>query len=175
MDSRRPRVRRAVIMGTTEHPPMAVSYTPDGYATVTPYLIVDDGGAALQYYESAFGAVLLQRVDMPGGKLGHAEFSIGDSRVMMADEFPEIGALSPKTVGGTPVSLMVYVEDCDAVFSQAVAAGATPLRAPEDQFYGDRSGTLKDPFGHKWTVSTHVEDVSEEELAKRLSQMQEAG
>jgi len=150
---------------------MAVHHIPKGYAPLTPYLIVDDGAAALEYYKNVFGAIELMRMAMSGGKLGHAEFTIDGCRVMMADEFPDVGALSPKTVGGTPVSLSLYVEDCDEVFERAISAGGTPIRPPEDQFYGDRAGVLKDPFGHQWTVATHVEDVSEEEMERRLAAM----
>ncbi|MDE0105978.1 MAG: VOC family protein [Bryobacterales bacterium] len=150
---------------------MAVHHIPKGYAPLTPYLIVDDGAAALEYYKNVFGAIELMRMAMSGGKLGHAEFTIDGCRVMMADEFPDVGAVSPKTVGGTPVSLSLYVEDCDEVFERAISAGATPIRPPEDQFYGDRAGVLKDPFGHQWTVATHVEDVSEEEMERRLAAM----
>ena len=146
---------------------MAVNPIPDGYSSVTPYLIVDDGLAALEFYKKAFGAVERLRMDWGGGKIGHAEFTIGDSVVMMASEFPELGALSPKTVGGTTVSILIYTENVDDMFARAIAEGATEIRPVSNQFYGDRSGTLDDPFGHRWTVSTHVEDVSEEELARR--------
>lgn len=146
---------------------MAVKPIPDGYSSVTPYLIVDDGVKALEFYRIAFGAVERLRIDWGGGKIGHAEFTIGNSVVMLASEFPDQGALSPKTVGGTPVSLMVYTESVDETFARAVAEGATEIRPVANQFYGDRTGVLEDPFGHRWTVSTHVEDVSEEELARR--------
>lgn len=145
---------------------MAVKPIPDGYTSVTPYLIVDDGAAALEFYKKAFGAVERFRIDW-GDKLGHAEFTIGNAVVMMASEFPELGAVSPKTVGGTPVSLAVYTEDVDEMFARAVAEGATVVRPLENQFYGDRSGTLEDPFGHRWSISTHVEDVDPEEMARR--------
>lgn len=153
---------------------MAVHHIPKGYAPLTPYLIVDDGAAALEYYKKVFGAIELMRMPMSEGKLGHAEFTIDGCRVMMADEFPDLGAVSPKTVGGTPVSLSLYVQNCDEVFARAIEAGGTPIRPPEDQFYGDRAGVLKDPFGHQWTVATHVEDVSAEEMERRLAAMDAA-
>jgi PhnB protein len=143
---------------------------PDNYPRVTPYLHVDGAAEAISFYEKVFGAK--QRGDamtMPGGKIGHAEFEIGDSVIMIADEAPDFGALSPKSVGGTPVMIMVYVEDVDAVFQAAVDAGAKSLRDPEDQFYGDRMGQLEDPFGHKWSIGTHVEDVPPQEMAQRAA------
>jgi len=144
-----------------------VKPVPEGYHTVTPYLIVNAGAKALDFYARAFGAIERLRIDA-GGKIGHAEITIGDSCIMLADEHPEIGALGPTTVGGSPVSLHLYVEDVDAAVARAVAAGATLVRPVADQFYGDRSGTLKDPFGHQWTLSTHVEDVSEAEAQRRM-------
>ena len=146
---------------------MAVKFKPDGYSTVTPYLVVKDGQAALDYYAKAFGAVEVVRLDMPDGRIGHAEVTIGDSRIMLASEFPEANALSPDSIGGTAVSMMIYVEDADEMFARALAAGAQELQPVQDQFYGDRSGTMLDPFGHKWTISTHVEDVSPEEMQRR--------
>jgi PhnB protein len=153
---------------------MSVKPVPDGYHTITPYLIVDGGAAALGFYAKAFGAKELMRMDAPGGKLAHAEIQIGDSRLMLADEHPDMGAVGPKTVGGVCSGLCLYVEDCDAMFNQAVAAGATVERPLADQFYGDRSGTIVDPFGHKWTISTHKEDVSPEEMNKRMAAMGES-
>lgn len=147
---------------------MAVPYRPDGYHTATPYLIVKGGAAALDFYAAAFGAVELMRMPGPAGKVAHAEFKIGDSPVMVADEHPEMGFVGPETLGGSPVGLCLYVEDVDAAFERAVAAGATVMRPLADQFYGDRSGTLKDPFGHVWTLSTHKEDVSPEEMQRRM-------
>jgi len=147
---------------------------PDGYHSVTPYLIVKGGAEAIDYYKKAFGAVELFRMDH-GGKIGHAEIKIGDSPIMLADEYPEMKYLSPKTLGGTPVSIMIYVEDVDTVYNQAIAAGGTEVKALQDQFYGDRSGTLTDPFGHVWTVATHKEDVTEEEMAKRMKAHTAAG
>jgi len=143
---------------------------PDGYPRVTPYLIVDGGAAAIEFYGSVLGATERMRMPAPGDKVGHAELQIGDATIMLADEFPDMGALSPKTVGGTPVTLHVYVEDADAVFDRAVNAGAKALRAVEDRFYGDRSGEFEDPFGHRWSVATHVEDVPPDELAKRAAE-----
>src|SRR6516225_678522 len=143
---------------------MAVRPIPDGYHTVTPYLIVHDAAGALDFYKKAFGATELMRFPMPGGKIGHAEIRIGDSLVMLADEHPEMGALGPRSLGGSAVGLAVYVEDVDARFQQAVNAGGKVERPVTDQFYGDRSGTLEDPFGHKWTLATHKEDVTLEEM-----------
>ena len=146
---------------------MAVKPIPEGYHTVTPYLIVHDAAKALDFYKKALGARELFRMAMPNGRVGHAEIQVGDSRVMLADEFPEMGAKSAKAYGGTPVGLCLYVEDVDARFRQAVAAGATVERPVQDQFYGDRSGTLVDPFGHKWTIATHKEDLTPEEIGRR--------
>jgi PhnB protein len=149
---------------------MAVKPIPEGYHTATPYLIVSEGMRALEFYKEAFGAEELMRLPGPGGKLMHGEIRIGDSPIMLADEFPEIGARSPKSYGGSPVSLMLYVEDVDAMFARAIAAGAVEVRPVQNQFYGDRSGTLTDPFGHQWTLSTHVEDVSPEEMERRMAE-----
>ena len=145
-----------------------VKPVPDGYSTVTPYLIVDGAAAAIDFYRRAFGAEELVRMPMPGGRVGHAEIQIGDSRVMLADEFPEMDARGPKSRGGTAVTILLYVNDCDVVFNRAVAAGAKVRKAMQDQFYGDRSGTLEDPFGHVWTIATHKEDVSPEEMQRRF-------
>jgi PhnB protein len=141
---------------------------PDEYPRVTPYLIVDGAGAAIDFYRSVFGATERGRMPAPGDKIGHAELEIGDSLVMLADESPEMGAAGPRSVGGTPVTLLVYVEDVDSVFDRAVQAGAKPLAAVEDKFYGDRSGQFEDPFGHRWSVATHVEDVPPDEMSKRM-------
>ena len=146
---------------------MAVKTIPDGYHSVTPYLIITGAAEAIDYYKKAFGATELLRMPAPDGKIGHAEIKIGDSPIMLADEFPEMGYKSPQTLGGSPVSLMIYVEDVDTVFNRAVAAGATVKEAVSDKFYGDRIGTLTDPFGHVWHVSTHKEDVSVEEMERR--------
>jgi PhnB protein len=141
---------------------------PDGYHSVTPYLIIKGASAAIDYYKKAFGATELFRMDHEG-KVGHAELKIGDSPIMLADENPQMGYVGPQTLGGTPVSLMIYVENVDTTYKQALAAGGTELKAVQDWFYGDRSGTLKDPFGHVWTVSTHQEDVTPEEMDKRMA------
>ena len=140
-----------------------------GYHTATPYLIASDAAGAIDFYKKAFGATELMRIPAPGGKIGHAEIQIGDSRIMLADEAPQCNALSPKTVGGTPVSLMLYVPDVDAMFNQAISLGAKVLMPVDDKFYGDRSGSLTDPFGHQWTIATHVEDVPPAELEKRAA------
>ncbi|HEV2493993.1 MAG TPA: VOC family protein [Terriglobia bacterium] len=142
---------------------------PEGYHTATPYLIVKGAADAIEFYKKAFGATELLRMGEPGGRIGHAEIKIGDSTIMLADEFPEMGALSPQSIGGSPVSILLYVEDVDRVFNQAVAAGAKVTRPVKDQFYGDRMGGLIDPYGHQWYVATHVEDVAPEELHKRAA------
>ena len=147
---------------------MAVQPIPDGYHTVTPYLIVRDAAAAIEFYKRAFGATELLRMEGPGGKIGHAEIRIGDSPVMLAGEFPEMGTVGPQSLGGTPVSLLIYVADVDAAAERAVAAGAKVMRPVKDQFYGDRSGTFADPFGHVWTIATHKEDVTPEEIHRRF-------
>lgn len=143
---------------------------PEGYYSVTPYLIVKDAAAAIEFYKKAFGATELLRM-APGkdGRIGHAEIRIGNSPVMLADEFPEHGVRSPQSIGGSPVSLLLYVEDVDAVAAQAVAAGAKVLKPVMDQFYGDRSGFFPDPFGHSWGIATHKEDVSPEEMERRAA------
>ncbi len=146
---------------------MAVKPIPDGYHTATPYLIIRGAADAIEFYKKAFGATELFRFPMPDGKIGHAEIKIGDSPIMMADEFPEMGYKGPQSLGGSPVSIMIYVEDVDAVFNQAVDAGAAVKEALQDKFYGDRIGTLTDPFGHVWHISTHKEDVSVEEMQRR--------
>ena len=148
-----------------------VNPIPAGHPALSPYLIVDDAPRALEFYKKAFSARELMRHAGPDGRIGHAEIRIGDSIVMLADEHLEINARSPKTVGGTPVSLHLYVRDVDAVARQATAAGAKTVRPVQTQFNGDRSGTLEDPFGHQWHVSTHVEDVSPAELRRRAAQM----
>ena len=142
---------------------------PDGYHTVTPYLVQKDSKRALEFYKKAFGAEELMRLGGPDGKIGHAEIKIGDSPIMLADEYPEMGYRGPRALGGSPVSIMLYVEDVDACFNQAVAAGAKVVRPVVDQFYGDRSGNIEDPFGHVWTIATHKEDVAPEEIEKRFA------
>jgi PhnB protein len=148
---------------------------PDGYPQVIPYLCVDGADAAIAFYGEVFGATERMRMGgAPGDppeKVGHAELEIGDALVMLSDEYPEMNAVSPKTVGGTPVTVMVYVEDVDATVARAVALGATVVRPIEDQFYGDRSGRFEDPWGHHWYVATHVEDVSPEEMERRAAEM----
>jgi PhnB protein len=143
----------------------------DGYPTLTAYLIVGDGAAAIAFYQQVFGAKLRLKLGAPGGKIGHAELEIGDSLIMLADEHPDIGALSPKSVGGSPIGLHLYVEDVDAVTAGAVDAGGTLRHPPETKFYGDRNSTVEDPFGHRWYISTHVEDVPAEEIARRAAAM----
>ncbi len=140
---------------------------PDGYHTATPYLIIRGAGDAIEFYKQAFGATELFRFPTPEGKIGHAEIKIGDSPIMLADEYPEMGYNGPQTLGGSPVSLMIYVPDVETVFNRAITAGATVKEAVQDKFYGDRIGTLTDPFGHVWHISTHKEDVSVEEMEKR--------
>jgi PhnB protein len=147
---------------------MPVKPIPNGYHTVTPYLVVKDATSAIDFYKKAFGATELYRMAGPDGRVMHAEIKIGNSPIMMADEFPEMGARSPQSFGGSPVSIYLYVEDVDALFSQAVAAGAKVTRPVKDQFYGDRSGGLEDPFGHVWYVATHKEDVPPEEIHRRF-------
>jgi PhnB protein len=142
---------------------------PDGYPQVTPYLIVDGAGAAIEFYCSVLGATERMRMPAPEGRVGHAELEIGDSLIMLADEFPGMDARGPRAVGGTPVTLHVYVEDADSVFDRAVEAGAKALSAVEGRFYGDRSGQFEDPFGHRWDVATHVEDVAPDEMARRMA------
>ena len=147
-----------------------VKAIPDGYPQVTPYLCVDGAKAAIEFYSNVLGATERMRMPGPDGKIGHAELELGDSLIMLADEYPEMGVRGPKAVGGTPVTIMIYVEDADAVFDAAVAAGATSLRPVENQFYGDRIGQFEDPFGHRWSVATHVEDVPPDEMEKRAAE-----
>jgi len=148
---------------------------PDGYPQVTPYLIVDGGDAAIAFYTKVLGAKERMRMPSPGDRIGHAELELGDSLVMLADEHPEMGILGPKSVGGTPVTISVYVEDVDAVFDRALSEGASSVRPVENQFYGDRSGQFDDPFGHRWSIATHVEDVPPEEMEKRAAEAMAAG
>jgi PhnB protein len=146
---------------------MAVKPIPEGYHSVTPYLIIKGAADAIEFYKKAFGATELFRFPAPDGKIGHAEIKIGDSPIMLADEFAEMGYKGPQALGGSPVSLMIYLEDVDTVFDRAVEAGASVKEAVQDKFYGDRTGSLTDPFGHVWHVATHKEDVSMEEMEKR--------
>jgi PhnB protein len=150
---------------------MAVKPIPDGYRTVTPYLIVHDAAAAINFYKRAFGAIETFRLPGPDGRIAHAEMLIDDSPIMLADEAPQMGAKSAKTIGGSPISIMLYVENVDEQYPKAIAAGGKELRPLKNQFYGDRSGTLEDPFGITWTIGTHVEDVSSDELQKRMAAM----
>ncbi|MDQ4108631.1 MAG: VOC family protein [Actinomycetota bacterium] len=147
-----------------------VNPIPEGYPHLSPYLIVDGASAAIDFYATVLGATERYRMEGPGNKLGHAELQIGDSVLMLADEWPDSGMFGPGALGGTPVTLSVYVEDVDEVFSKAIAAGAKELRPVEDQFYGDRSGQFEDPFGHRWSVASHVEDVSPEEMERRAAE-----
>jgi PhnB protein len=149
---------------------MAVKPIPEGYHSVTPYLIINGAADAIEFYKKAFGATELFRFPAPDGKIGHAEIKIGDSPIMLADEFAEMGYKGPQALGGSPVSLMIYLEDVDTVFNRAVEAGASVKEAVQDKFYGDRTGTLTDPFGHVWHVSTHKEDISMEEMEARAKQ-----
>ena len=146
-----------------------VNPIPEGYHSLTPYLSIKGAAKAIDYYKEVFGATELFRMAAPDGKIGHAEIKIGNSPLMLADEFPEMEFVSPQTLGGSPIGLMIYVDDVDTMFNKAISAGATEVKPLQDQFYGDRSGTLKDPFGHVWTVATHVEDVAPEELQKRAA------
>jgi|SRR5208283_3599126 len=148
-----------------------VQAIPAGYTGVTPYLIIRGAARALEFYKKAFAGTELLRFPGPDGKIGHAEIKIGEGVVMLADESPERGHKSPQTLGGNAVSLLFYVPDVDACFARAVAAGATVTQALADQFYGDRSGTITDPFGHIWTIATHTEDVSEDEMQRRMAAM----
>lgn len=154
-------------MPAGETMPKPVKPIPEGYHSVTPYLILRGAARALDFYQRAFGAVERFRMEASDGRIGHAEMQIGDSTLMLADEHPEMGAKSPESWGGSPICLMLYVEDVDLVFAQAVKAGATVERPLADQFYGDRTGGLKDPFGHVWYLATHIEDVPPEEMKKR--------
>lgn len=146
-----------------------VSAIPENYPRVTPYLTVDGAGEAIEFYVDVLGATVRGRMDGPDGKVGHAELEIGDSVIMLADVFPDMGQSTPKDLGGTPVMVMVYVEDADATVAKALAAGATEVSPVQDQFYGDRSGLFEDPWGHRWNVATHVEDVPPEEMEARAA------
>jgi PhnB protein len=147
-----------------------VDAIPEGYPQLTPYLCVDGAKDAMEFYAKVLGAE--ERMHMPGpdGKIGHAELEVGQSLIMLSDPFPEGGVRDPKAIGGTPVMISVYVEDVDAVFEAALAAGATEVRPVENQFYGDRTGQFEDPFGHRWSVATHVEDVPPDEMERRAAE-----
>ena len=146
---------------------MSVQPVPEGYRTLIPYLAVDDAAKAIEYYKKAFGAEETGRMEAPGGKIGHAELKIGDSHVMLSDPFPQASTTPPKELGGTSASIFMYVEDVDAVVQKAVDAGATVTMEVEDQFWGDRFGSITDPFGHIWSIATHVEDLTPEEIEER--------
>jgi len=151
---------------------MATKAIPDGYHTVTPYLIVNGAADAIDFYKRAFGATEIMRMPDPKGRIGHAEIRVGDSVIMMADQHHEMGYRDPRSLGGTAVSIVLYVDNVDTVFDRAIKAGAKSQRPVADQFYGDRMGTLEDPFGHVWTIGTHIEDVSPEEMKRRMAAMQ---
>ncbi|HVP50792.1 MAG TPA: VOC family protein [Terriglobales bacterium] len=152
-------------------PATKVRYVPVGYHTATPYLIIGTGKAAdaLQWYKDVFAAVEQMRFPAPDGRIGHAETQIGDSHIMLADEYPEMGYRGPESLGGSPSLVLIYVEDVDSVFKKALAHGAKVMQGLKDQFYGDRNGTITDPFGHNWTIATHIEDVTPEEMRRRMS------
>lgn len=151
--------------------PTTVKPVPDGKSAPTPYLAVGNGAAAIEYYKNVFGAVETLRITEDSGRIGHAELTIGSGGIMLSDEYPEMDVRSPLTIGGSPVTLHLYVEDVDATFERAVAAGAKVVRPLADQFYGDRAGKLIDPFGHQWFLSTHKEDISEEEMKRRAKEL----
>jgi PhnB protein len=144
---------------------------PDDYPQVMPYLIVDGASEAIELYKTVLGATERMRMDGPDGRIGHAELQVGDAVIMLADENPSMGIEGPRSIGGTPVTIHVYVEDADATFERAIQGGAKSLRAVADQFYGDRSGQFEDPYGHRWNVATHVEDVPEEEMQRRAAEL----
>lgn len=146
-----------------------VTTPPVGYHTVTPYLTVKAAADALAFYKAAFGATEVMRLEMGPDQLGHAEVKIGDSHVMLSDEFPDMGVVGPKTLGGVASTLMIYTEDCDALIARASAVGAKVLRPAQNQFYGDRMGQIEDPFGHRWSISTHLEDLSVDEIKARMA------
>src|ERR1700751_4876899 len=159
--------RRKLVRPKGRSHAMAIKAIPEGYRTATPYLIVRGAADAIEFYKHAFGATEMLRMADPQGSVGHAEIRIGDSVIMLADEHPAMGYRGPRSLGGSSVSILLYLDDVDAVFDRAVKAGAKALRPGANQFYGDRSGTLEDPFGHVWTIATHVEDVAPEELKRR--------
>jgi PhnB protein len=152
-----------------------VKPVPTGYRNVTPYLVIDGAARALDYYKQVFGATERMRMPGPDGKIGHAEITIGDSMIMLADEHVEMGARAPGAFGGAAVSIMLYVKDVDATVKDAVAEGAKLLQPVEDKFYGDRMGTIEDPFGHHWHIATHKEDVPEDEMKRRAAAMAKSG
>ena len=149
--------------------PAKTKPVPQGYHHITPYLIIKGAAAAMDFYKDVFGATEIMRMPQPDGRIGHAEMKMGDSFIMLADEYPEMDIVSPTTLGNSTVGILLYVDDADATFNKAVSRGAKVNKAMADQFYGDRSGTVIDPFGHKWTIATHVEDVSPEEMERRMA------
>jgi PhnB protein len=149
--------------------PAKTKPVPEGYHHITPYLIIKGAAAAMDFYKDVFGATEIMRMPQPDGRIGHAEMKMGDSVIMLADEYPEMDIISPITLGNSPVGILLYVDDADATFNKAVSRGAKVNKPLADQFYGDRSGTIIDPFGHKWTIATHVEDVSPEEMERRMA------
>jgi PhnB protein len=151
-----------------------VPHIPKGFNTITPYLVIKGAAQAIDYYKNVFGATVLVRMDGPNGTVGHAELQIGDSRIMLADENPQMGHKSATTIGASPVSLYIYLPDVDRVVEKAVAEGAKLQRPVQDQFYGDRSGFIQDPFGHLWGVATHIEDVSPQEMKERMKKVTQA-
>ena len=151
---------------------MSVHYIPQGYHSITPYFVIDGAARAMDFYRDVFGAVEIMRMPGPDGKIGHAEMKIGDSHIMLADEHPQQGFRSPTSIGGSGMGVMVYVADADRCFKAAVERGAKVVEPPQDKFYGDRSAQVIDPFGHFWTIATHVEDVAPEEMERRLKQME---
>jgi PhnB protein len=151
-----------------------VHYIPKGYNSVTPYLIIKGAAKAIDYYKKVFGATEVMRMAEPSGRIGHAELKIGDSHIMLADENPQMGYRSAESIGASPVSMLIYIRDCDKVVEKAVAAGAKVLKPVQDQFYGDRSGFIQDPFGHFWGIATHIEDVSPQEMKQRMKKMTQA-
>ena len=149
-----------------------VKAIPEGYTSITPYLVIKGAAAAIDFYKKAFGATETMRMPQPDGRIGHAELRIGGSVIMLADEFSEMDNVGPKTLGGTPVSLLLYVENADATFERAVSLGSKVIKPLRDQFYGDGSGFLEDPFGHRWGIATHIEDVLPEEMQRRMASAQ---
>jgi PhnB protein len=141
---------------------------PEGYHSITPYLVIKGAAAAIDFYKQAFGAVEIMRMPQPDGRVGHAELKFGDSVVMLADEYPEMDVVGPQTLGNTSVGLLLYLDDVDKAVERAVSLGATIKKPIADQFYGDRTGTIEDPFGHKWTLAVHIEDVTPEEMQRRM-------
>jgi len=154
---------------------MTVQPIPEGYHSITPYLIIKGAANAIEFYQNAFGATEFMRLDGPGGSVAHAELQIGDSRIMLGDECPDMNALAPQSPGSSGVGICLYVENVDEIVQQAIDAGAKVQRPLTDQFYGDRSATLEDPFGHVWTVATHIEDVPPEEIDRRMAEMMKEG